>query len=354
VGWLTSASLWAGCCLVLQSGADCPVAPHLERYAFAERQMGVTFRILLYAPDETTANVAAKAAYEEIDRLNRIMSDYDSDSELMRLCSGAEPGKPVKVSKDLVFVLSRAGELARRTDGAFDVTVGPLVRLWRRARRQKKLPSRERLKQARAHVGYEFVRLDRDAQTVTLLKAGMRLDLGGIAKGYAADRALAVVREHGIGRALVDGSGDISIGDPPPGKPGWRIAVGNRLGTLTSQSEQEGGAAEQVAEFLVLHNAAVATSGDAFQYVEIDGVRYSHLIDPHTGVGLTDHSTVTIIAPDGITADSLASAVSVLGPERGMKLIETTPGCAARIVRVPRGEIQLFRSKGWPTAVVPQ
>jgi thiamine biosynthesis lipoprotein len=228
------------------------------------------------------------------------------------------------------------------------------VRLWRRARRQKKLPSRERLKQARAHVGYEFVRLDRDAQTVTLLKAGMRLDLGGIAKGYAADRALAVVREHGIGRALVDGSGDISIGDPPPGKPGWRIAVGNRLGTLTSQSEQEGGAAEQVAEFLVLHNAAVATSGDAFQYVEIDGVRYSHLIDPHTGVGLTDHSTVTIIAPDGITADSLASAVSVLGPERGMKLIETTPGCAARIVRVPRGEIQLFRSKGWPTAVVPQ
>jgi thiamine biosynthesis lipoprotein len=346
VGLLTSVSLAAGCWLVAQSGADCRAAPGEARYEFAERQMGVTFRILLYAPDENTANLAAKAAFEEIGRLNRIMSDYDPQSELMRLCQTAEPGKPVKVSEELLFVLGRASRLSCRTQGAFDVTVGPLVRLWRRARRQKELPSQERLEEARERVGFRFVRLDEEAKTVTLLKSGMRLDLGGIAKGYAADRALAVLRERGISRALVDGSGDISIGDAPPGKTGWRIAIGNRLGTLTSQSEPDG--PEEATELLVLQNRAVATSGDAFQYVEIDGVRYSHLIDPHTGVGLTDHSTVTIIAPEGITADSLASAVSVLGPERGLKLVEATAGCAARIVRAPEGTVQVHRSKNWP------
>ena len=299
------------------------------------------------------------------------------------------------MSKGLFDVLCRSQRLAKQTDGAFDVTVGPIVRLWRRARRRKQLPSPERLAEAIASVGYKNLRLDPEAQTVELLKPRMRLDLGGIAKGYAADAALAMLRKHGITRALVDGSGDIALGDPPPGANGWRIAIAPLdRGGIEKSSKDLVGCVEQAnagrcvpqvdlgpltvnvdltsplpaqrtnphrlaprtlpaPRYLLLHNTAVATSGDRWQYVEIDGRRYSHLVDPHTGLGLTDHSSVTIIAPNCTTADSLASAVSVLGPKRGLELVEKTPGAAAYIERKPEGKFEAYESsrfRSLPTA----
>lgn len=307
--------------VVLPAAAD-----GLRRFEQTEPHMGVKFRIVLYAADQATADLAMAAAYTRVAELNRLLSDYDSASELNRLSAQAPTARPVSVSGDLWRVLSAAQELSRRTDGAFDVTVGPLTKLWRRARRRKELPDAELFAAARQAVGYQKVRLVEKSQGVELTHPEMRLDLGGIAKGYAVDAALATLREQGISRALVDGSGDIGLGDPPPGETGWSIGV--------APLEPGGEPSHQ----LKLHNLAIATSGDAWQHVVIAGTRYSHILDPRTGLGLTDRSSVTILAANCTLADSLASAVSVLGPERGLKLIESTPGAAALIVRAADGQ----------------
>jgi thiamine biosynthesis lipoprotein len=307
----------------------------LERFQFTRTEMAVPMKIVLYAPTEAAASRAAEAAFARIHELGTLLSDYDPQSELRRLGNAAAEGKPVPVSEDLWRVLWQAQILSRRSEGAFDVTVGPVVRLWRRARRRHELPPPDQLQSARELVGYQLIRLDARHHGVELLKPEMRLDLGGIAKGYAIDEALAVLQGRGIKRALVDAGGDIALGDPPPGKPGWRIGI--------ARLEADG----PPTRILLLANTAIATSGDTWQYVEVGGRRYSHIVDPRTGLGLTDHSSVTVVAPQGILADGLASAVSVLGPEKGLKLIEETPGAAALIVRAPRGKVETYESSGW-------
>jgi thiamine biosynthesis lipoprotein len=252
---------------------------------------------------------------------------------LSRLSRTGGSGRAIGVSDELWLVLQRAQQLAQRTDGAFDVTVGPVVSLWRKARREKKLPDAARLAEALQAVGHQKLRLEFRRHTVQLLAPRMRLDLGAIAKGYAADEALKILRRRGVGRALVAGGGDMALGDPPPGTKGWRIELAP-LDTTNSPPVR----------FVQLANAGLATSGDLFQHVEIDGKRYSHIVDPRTGIGLTDHSLVTVIAPDGITADSLATAISVLGPDKGTKLIEKTRGAAARIIRLSGNQIEVKES----------
>lgn len=313
-------------------GAETSDQP-LQRYEFEQRHMGMPFKIALYAADEASANAAARAAFARIKQLNGILSDYEPESELMLLCKTAGQGRAVKVGDDLLAVLRRSVELSERSAGAFDVSVGPLVKLWRKARRSKQLPSPEVIAAARRLVDYRQIRIHVKASTVELLQPEMQLDLGGIAVGYAIDQALAVLKQHGIRSALIDGSGDIGVSDPPPGSDGWKIGI--------APLEPEA----PPSRFLTLKNAAVTTSGDAWQYVEIGGKRYSHIVDPRTGLGLTERSSVTVVAPDCTTADSYATAVSVLGPERGLKLIEDTAGAAALIVRVVDGRRETHESK---------
>lgn len=295
--------------------------------------MGVPIKLVLYAAEESSANRAAAAAYRRIAQVDQAMSDYKSDSELSRLNRTAGQGGPTAVSDDLWNVLWRARQLAEQTDGAFDVTVGPYVRLWRRARRKGEFPSAERLAEARAAVGSRRLKLDEKRRTAELLVAGMRLDLGGIAAGYAADQALSALAEHGVTIALIDISGDVLVGDPPPGRQGWRIGIA----PVTAPDGPP-------SRYLSLRRASATTSGDAFQHVVIGGKRYSHIVDPRTGVGLTDQSSVTVVAPDAMTADSLATTVSVLGPEAGLKLIEQTPGAAAIIMRNTEQGMQTYIS----------
>jgi thiamine biosynthesis lipoprotein len=295
--------------------------------------MGVPFRIVLYAGSQANAARAAEAAFQRVEQLNSIMSDYEADSELSKLSRTSGQGQEVPVSDDLWFVLKRAQELAERSGGAFDVTVGPCVVLWRRARRQHQLPDPARLAQARQAVGYQHVRLNPRRHAVQLLVPNMRLDLGGIAKGYAVDQALKALRRQGINRALVEGGGDVGVSDPPPGKMGWRV----QLAPLDVTNAP-------AARFLLLKDAAISTSGDLYQRLEIDGKRYSHIVDPHTGIGLTDHSLVSVVAPDSITADSLTKVVSVLGPEKGLKFIEGTKGVAVHIMRNPGDNLETYES----------
>jgi FAD:protein FMN transferase len=295
--------------------ADEPGALH--RFTFEEPHMGTRFRIVLYTADEATAKKAAKAAFARVAELNRIMSDYLADSELMLLCKHAG-GEPVKVSQDLFAVLQKAQEVAQLSGGAFDVSVGPIVRLWRVARKTKKLPNPEELRRALAKVDYRNIRLDAERRAVQLLVIGMLLDLGGIAKGYAADAILEVLRGHGITRALAAAGGDIAVGDAPPNAKGWKIGITPLLP-----------AAKTPAQYVLLKNAAVSTAGDANQYVEFAGVRYSHIVDPKTGMGLVGRRSVTVIAPKGVWSDGLDTAACVMGVDNGLKMIENQPDCAA-------------------------
>lgn len=314
----------------------------LKRYEFTGTEMAVPIKLLFYTNSSETANAAANTVFRRIHYLNTVFSDYQGTTEVRRLCDNAVPGEPVRVSPELFDVLSYSREISNHSHGAFDVTAGPLIKLWRRARRREVLPLPERLNEVRDAVGYQNIILNPDRQTVTLKKKQMRIDLGGIAKGYAIDAALRVLREYRITRALVDMGGDMALGGPPPGKPGWTVGIAGFEPDSPPRM------------LLSMANTAVATSGDQLQFVEIGGKRYSHLIDPRTATPLTDHSMVTVIAPTAMQADALASAVSVLGPEEGIALIDRLPGTAAFIVRKPGEKIEEFASKRWKELAVEQ
>lgn len=295
--------------------------------------MGVQVRVVVYALGEEKAAQACREAFRRMAELEDIFSDYRPTSELMRLCARAG-GPPVPVSEELFFVLQRAQELAQSTQGAFDVTVGPFVRLWRRIRRGEPWPSEEEWQEARRRVGWWKMRLHPETRGVELTVPGMQLDLGGIAKGYILDQALAVLRREGVSCALIEAGGDIVVGDAPPGREGWRIEVAY---------------AEPSWRWVTLANAALSTSGDTEQFVEINGVRYSHIVDPRTGWGVSHRIAATVIAPDGITSDSLATALCVLG-EEGLPWVRTLPGVRVYLRRVqeeaPRGSSCPRRQKG--------
>ncbi len=279
----------------------------LQLFEGVKPHMGTLVRIQLYARDTAQADTAFRAAFARIAQLDTALSDYRDDSEINRLCRAA-PNHPVPISADLYTVLETALQLAGETDGAFDPTLGPVTALWREARKQHRLPDHAALREALARTGYRHLHLDPAARTATLDISGMRLDLGGIAKGYAADEALAALA---LPRALVAVSGDLSIGEPPPGSKGWRIAIG------------------ATTEVRTLANTAVSTSGDAEQHLDIGAVRYSHIINPQTGEGLTNRLMVTVIAPRGIDADSWSTALSVLGLERSRPILASHPNITA-------------------------
>jgi thiamine biosynthesis lipoprotein len=309
----TRSVLFAGWLLSV-SGSS---AADLQLFEAVEPHMGTLARIKLYAAGPEQAQAGFRAAFDRIAQLDEILSDYKAESELNRLCRTAVH-RPVAVSADLFRVLAASQKLADETNGAFDVTLGPVIRLWRQARHDKRVPDQAALREAADRSGWRKLHLDEAGRTVTLDQEGMQLDLGAIGKGYAADAALAVLEEHGMRSALVAMSGDLAFGDPPPGQRGWRIGV-----DVVDRADAG------FARVLELCNAAVSTSGDAEQGVEWGGKRYSHIIDPSTEMALTRAIGITVVARRGIDADSLSTAASVLGPERGMTLIEKRAGVAA-------------------------
>jgi thiamine biosynthesis lipoprotein len=278
--------------------------------------MGVECRIVLYADDAVPGEVAATRAFDRIEELDNLLSDYKSDSLLSRL--GRMRAGQAHAVPAIAPLLARARELSEETDGAFDVTAGPLVMLWRRGRAEGKVPAPKDLEEARARVGWKHLVVDGD--TVMLAVEGMALDVGGIGKGYAADEAARTLESEGIGSFLVDIGGDLVLGAAPPDRAGWTIRSGS-------------GETPELNRTLVLSDCGVATSGDAYQFMEVAGVRHSHLVDPRTGMALTDQVCVTVIAPDGTTADALASAASVLGPRKARQLLAPRAGTRLLVER---------------------
>ncbi len=301
-------------------------APAPLRFEERRLAMGSQARIALYASSREQADEAFAAAFARIERLEATLSDWRPDSELSRL-NDAAGGPPRPVSADLLAALERSVELARQTGGAFDPTVGPLVVLWRRARAQGHLPRKIAIDAALERTRWDRIEVDDSHRTARLAKPGMRLDLGAIGKGLACDAALAMLRAKGCPVALVEIGGDLAAGDPPPGQGGWTVAAGPRL--------------------IQVANQGVAGSGDAEQHLDVDGVRYSHIVDPRTGIGVTGGLTTTVVAKDGTVADALATAANVLGPHEGRTLVE---GAGARLFVDDPRMTSLFDGKtlaGW-------
>lgn len=305
-----------GVMFMLALGSSAPGEQTLVRCSRAELHMGVEFEVVLYAGEEAAAEVAIARAFARIAALDKALSDYDAESELSKLSESSVvtgegkrgPFPAVSVSDDLWAVLAESQAISRHSVGAFDVTVGPLTKLWRRARRWKELPEADTLAAARAGVGFQFLSLDSEQHTARLMRPNMRLDLGGIAKGYAADEAVKAVVAAGISRVLVRASGDISAAEPPPGERGWRVGIAPLNPDDTPS------------RFVEITNCGISTSGDARQHLVVNGRRYSHIIDPRSGECVAGRSSVTVIAPRGMVADGLATAASVLGPDGALAL----------------------------------
>jgi thiamine biosynthesis lipoprotein len=291
----------------------------LKRYEYRELHMGVQVRLTVYSKSQELAEDACTKAFARVAQLEDVMSDYRPTSELMHLCD--QPvGTPVKVSDDLFRVMKASQDLAAKTDGEFDITVGPIVKLWRAARQTKQMPSQAELAKARDAVGWQKLKLDESHHTATLLAPNMKLDLGGIGKGFAGDKAIKSLKESGLPIAMYEAGGDIVLGDAPPDTKGWTIEIEQKIPRGPNR--------------LTLTNCAISTSGDTEQFVEINGQRYSHVVDPHTGIGLTNHFAATVVAADGMTSDSLSTALTVLGEKKAAQLLESAPKVQAWVREV--------------------
>lgn len=307
--------------------------------AYTQPAMGAMFRIELYADDKAVAEEAAQVAFARIEEINVLASDYLPESELSRL--NRQPAdKPVPVSGDLFALIAKSLDVAEQTGGAFDITAAYAVQHWRRAKRQQKLPTSDQTAKAIAMTGWHALQLDEKSHTLTKLKPGVLLDLGGIGKGYAADAALAVLKAHGITQALVAASGDLAIGDPPPGKEGWDVA----LRTFEKAEDKD------TLMHVTLKNCGCSTSGDLHQFLELDGVRYSHIVNPRTGLGLTERIACTVISPEATTSDAVATALGVLGVEKGLPVAQRLTGVQARFALPAEGGVRAVATDGFPPA----
>ncbi len=315
-------AVWA---LLLGCRGDVVVAPppELLRCHYEDVQFGnVPVELTFYAADRVAADRAAAAAFARIAELSAMMSDYalDPPSPLNRIAALAPA--PVEVPPQLFAALELGVAAHALTDGAFDITAKPFVQLWRVSRRVGELPPAERLARARKFVGIAGLELDPEAGTARLARQGMWLDLGGVAKGLVGDEVVALLRARGFPRCRYHAGGDMVFGDPPPGEEGWLVEVPD-----LRVSGPDG--APKSLSFHIASGAA-SVSGDVYRFVEIDGVRYSHVIDPRTGLGVTDHRIACVRGRRGADTDPLATAGLVMA-EDGWRAALRRGGCEGHL-----------------------
>ncbi|WP_026631694.1 FAD:protein FMN transferase [Dyadobacter alkalitolerans] len=281
-----------------------------SRYSFEKGMMGSPFKLVFYAKNDSIANVAAQAAFKRIEKLNELLSDYRDGSEINLLSAQSGSDKWVQVSDELFDILAISQDISEKTDGAFDATLGPVVQMWRHATRKGIFPTDSAIRDAMSRTGYKKLKLDVKRKKVLLTQKGMRLDIGGLGKGFAAEEAVKVLKSFGIKSIMMDAGGKIVLTNPPPGTKGWNITISNGSDSLKT---------------MPLSHVALATSGPTYRYMEYNGIRYSHIVDPKTGKGLLFHVRTTVISPDGTVADALATAFSVAGIEKSKQMITQFP-----------------------------
>ena len=280
--------------------------PRYQEYSYTQIHMAMPVRISVFSRDEATAKTACRAGFQRIADLVKVFSDYDPNSEVNRLMDGKEP-QPV--SDDLLSVLRFAQQLHKQSSGAFDPTAGPCVKLWRIARKNGQLPRPSEIDAARNHMGFDKINVDLDRSSVSL-PDGSSLDFGAIAKGYIGDETIKTVRTYGIESACFQAGGDFVLSNAPPGKPGWDVDI-------PFQGRRP------------MRNCAVSVSGDTSQFVEIDGVRYSHVVDPRTGQALTNRRMTVVTASCGLHSDAIATIGCILDTRAFNDLISQWPDVTA-------------------------
>jgi thiamine biosynthesis lipoprotein len=282
----------------------------VNRYSFEKGMMGSPFKLVIYASSDTLAQRAADNAFNRVAELNEALSDYRDGSEINRVSAQSGSGKWIPVSKDLYDILAISQSISKKTNGAFDATLGPIVQMWRHATRKGTFPSAEEIADARSKTGYKKLKMNPKTRSVFLKQKGMRLDIGGLGKGFAAEAAIKEVQKLGITSAMMDAGGKIVMTNPPPGTEGWNITISNGSDSLKT---------------IKLSNTSLATSGPTYRYMDYKGVRYSHIVNPKTGIGLLFHVRTTAICPGGAISDALATAFSVAGIAAGKKILKNFP-----------------------------
>lgn len=301
--------------------------------------MGTFARVVAVAADSNTAKGCIEAAFTEIENVDKLMSKYKNDSEISELNRDGFR-RAVKVSKSTYEVLQRSIEFSKLSRGAFDVTVGPLVDLWHSAQDANSIPNDVELQQAHSKVGYDKLILDANEMSVRFTVEGMKVDLGGIAKGYALDKTAEAMQKSGALGGMVDIGGEIlCFGLPPAGQNNWRI------GLQDPKKAKDGFDAGASLLVLNLTNVAVATSGHYRRFVTIGGQRYSHIVNPESGHSSENLTSITIICPSATDADALSTAVAVMGKEKGLALIEQMPGVEAILI-TPAPEFKQIQTTG--------
>lgn len=292
-------------------------ASRANREYFVGFAMGSPVTITIDADDPAKAKIAARAALEELERLDRMLSDWKETSDLTKFNRSSELTQ--EVPESFARCLERALHVSAQTDGLFDPTVAPLVQLWRDARKTQALPDAAALASARAKTG--FTRVQVAGSEVRREDASISIDFGGIGKGFGAIAALETLRANGCPRAMVAVAGDLAIGEPPRGEPGWKVDIESALNP----------------ERIVVARCAVSTSGATEQFIEIDGVRYAHIVDPRTGLGAINAARATVIGPLDAAVDALGTALA---------LTENDAQAAAILARFPEYGARISRSRG--------
>jgi thiamine biosynthesis lipoprotein len=312
----------------------CTLSAQLKRFEFSEKKMGSSFNLIFYHSDSTEAALLAKQCFSFVDSLNNIFSDYSLESELGKL--GLQKDlTDIKVSDELFSMIIRSKTAWKRSGKTFDITIGALTQLWRKAKKENRFPSETEIKAAKDLIGFKNLIINERSKTISFKKPGIRLDFGGIVPGYVAQRIIDLLKTKNINIALVDASGDIVMSDAPLGKDGWTIGI--------NLPENEN---EIWDKKLELKNFAVSTSGDVYRYTIHNGIKYSHIIDPQTGYGVTSQRNVTVIAKYGADADWLATACSILPIKKALKLAKTEQ--AAILIATMNGEkIITYKSKSF-------
>ena len=307
------------------------LSAQLKRFEFSQSKMGSPFNLIFYCADSARAKKIAGDCFSIVDSLTIIFSDYTSAGKLALQA----PTTNLKVSDELFEMILQSKKAWEKSTRTFDITIGALTQLWRKAKSEKRFPSPTEINQAKQSTGFKDLLINTATKTISFTKNGMKLDFGGIAKGYAAQRVIDHLKNNNISIALADAGGDIAMSDPPPGKNGWRIGI-----NLPGQEH------ELLDQKLELKNCAVATSGDIYNYILHNGKKYSHIIDPRTGYGVTSQRNVTVIAKNGAAADWLATACSILSVEKALALAKKEK--AALLIAIMKNEkIITYKTKNF-------
>ena len=305
------------CAALWVVAASSPSGRPLHRYEASRLSMACVYAIEVYGPDAAVLPRITDEALDEVDRIDRLMSHYKLDSPLSRV--NREAGRhPVRVDAELYDFIAEAMRYSRESAGAFDITVGPLMKAWGFFGGEGHIPSEEDLAVARGRVGASHLVLNPADRTIAFDRPGVELDLGGIAKGYAVDRVVALMQRRRVAAALVSAGGSTIYGlGAPPGREGWEVTIQDPVDP------------RQVARTVTLRDRALSIAGSSEKSFESGGVTYSHIMDPRTGRPVEGRFSVAVLAPTATAGDALDNAVFVLGPERGRAYLKTLPGTEA-------------------------